>query len=425
MGPVIIFDKSTLEALNPDEAVWLETFFFTNITPVFFVETLADLEKEVGVGRTPESVVGNLAHKTPEMHCRPNAHHLTLLAAELSGNEELDLKNGRPLVSGGQALHLEGRTGLVFSPSPEEEALGRWQRGEFLDLERTRAKAWRAELSSTNLEESYRLFQNFVASEKPKTLGEVKRLVDWHVDDSPQDSLLPFALALLRVSPVLHDATVERWKAVGRPPLRQFAPYLAHLFSVDLFFYLALAANLIARTRPSHKIDFAYLYYLPFCMVFTSNDKLHTAVAPLFLRGNQSFVSGSDLKADLSRLDHHYSALPDELKQRGVLSFATYPPPDSTFLVTRLWDTHMSPKWRKDATRNVSQTPDPLVRRVIEELQRARREGTTVPKASSVHSDGADYLVIERKVRSKKGKWLRFPPGTSNRPVDKGDSGPD
>lgn len=64
-GPILIFDKSTLESLNLDEAVLLDSFFVTNITPLLFIETLADLEKEIQAGRTPEQVVGNLARKTP------------------------------------------------------------------------------------------------------------------------------------------------------------------------------------------------------------------------------------------------------------------------------------------------------------------------------------------------------------------------
>ena len=60
-GPILIFDKSFLQSLNSDEAVWLDNFFLTGITPLFFVETLADLEREVNRGRTPEQVVGNLA----------------------------------------------------------------------------------------------------------------------------------------------------------------------------------------------------------------------------------------------------------------------------------------------------------------------------------------------------------------------------
>ncbi len=47
MGPILIFDKSALESFSKDEAVWLDNFFMTNIAPLFFIEVLADLEKEV------------------------------------------------------------------------------------------------------------------------------------------------------------------------------------------------------------------------------------------------------------------------------------------------------------------------------------------------------------------------------------------
>jgi hypothetical protein len=57
-GPIIIFDKSALESLNVDEALWLDNFFLSNITPLLFVETLADVQKQVARGRTPEQVVG-------------------------------------------------------------------------------------------------------------------------------------------------------------------------------------------------------------------------------------------------------------------------------------------------------------------------------------------------------------------------------
>src|SRR5258708_37964758 len=85
MGPILIFDKSTLQSLNPDESVWLDNFFLTNITPLFYIETLADLEKEVRLGKTPEQAVGELAHKTPDMQSQANIHHMTLVWAELMG----------------------------------------------------------------------------------------------------------------------------------------------------------------------------------------------------------------------------------------------------------------------------------------------------------------------------------------------------
>ncbi len=53
-SPMIVFDKSTLQSLNVDEACWLDAFYLPIITPLFFVETLADLEKQVLKGRTPD-----------------------------------------------------------------------------------------------------------------------------------------------------------------------------------------------------------------------------------------------------------------------------------------------------------------------------------------------------------------------------------
>ncbi len=157
-GPILIFDKSMLQSLNPNEAVWLDNFFLTNITPIFFAETLADLEKEIRSGRTPEEVVGNLAYKTPDMQSYPNVHHLRLLQGELSGETSVSM-DGRLLLAGGDTVEFEGKTGVILRKSEEEEAFHRWQRGEFLDLERQRAKLWRRSLSGVSYEEVYKGFQ--------------------------------------------------------------------------------------------------------------------------------------------------------------------------------------------------------------------------------------------------------------------------
>jgi hypothetical protein len=64
VGPITIFDKSALQALSLDEAVWFDNFYLGNITPLFFVETLADLERIDAKRLSPEEVVGGLAAKT-------------------------------------------------------------------------------------------------------------------------------------------------------------------------------------------------------------------------------------------------------------------------------------------------------------------------------------------------------------------------
>jgi hypothetical protein len=106
-----------------------------------------------------------------------------------------------------------------------------------------------------------------------------------------------------------------------------------------------LPTQLLRNVKASHQVDLAYLYYLPFCSVFTSKDNFHAQVVPLFLGPHQTFVNGIEFKEDLKRLNAYYSALQDDLLKTGLVNFAAYPPDDTTFLTTRLWDKHL-PRWR-------------------------------------------------------------------------------
>jgi len=335
-GPILIFDKSTLQALNPDEAHWLDNFFISNITPLFYIETLADLEKEVRKGKSPEQVVGEIAYKSPDMQAHPNIHHLTLVWGELVGEGQIKMV-GFPILGGGKFVTLEGATGVIYKQSPEAEALNRWQQGEFLEVERGMAKRWRRELASIDLQAIAASFKGIHESAgRPHELADIKALADSIVDGTDQEAVLRLGLELTIGFGDWGEQIMARWNSLGRPKIRDYAPYLTHVLTVDLFFYLAMAASQISGQRKSNKADIAYLYYLPFCMVFTSRDNLQVRSAPFFLCPDQSFVHGDDLKADLKKLDLHYDALPEEQKKKGVYSFAAYPPDDDSYLVTRL-----------------------------------------------------------------------------------------
>lgn len=410
-GPILIFDKSTLQSLNADEAVWLDNFFLTNITPLFFIETLADLEKQVRAGRTPEQVVGDLAYKTPDMQSRPNVHHATLLQGELTGVANIEMR-GVPIISGGQPVVLGGKAGVIFRQAPEEEALQRWHDGQFLEVERMTAKAWRRNLSGINFEDAYKFFQRyFERQNKPTNLAEVKELAESILDASDQEASLTLGMGLIGVPQHSKELVIARWRQAGRPLIREFAPYARYVFSVDLFFNLGIAADLISRQRPSHKVDIAYLYYLPFCMVFTSNDKLHANVAPLFLGPHQTFVIGSELKGDLSRLDDRYSAFSPDVKNKGVFHFAAYPPTDTSFLVTRLWDKHL-PAWRGQHAEQLKK--EPLSKEEQEALlkliNRFEKESTPLDPKTQLRPEEVHQMTIQRQVYARKGKWKRFPP---------------
>jgi len=399
--------------------MWLDHFFLTNITPLFFIETLADLEKQVRAGRTPEEVVGNLAYKTPDMQSRPNVHHMTLVAAELLGTFTVEMSLGRPIISGGKAVMLEGKSGVIYQQTPEEEAFDRWNRGEFLDVERLRAKAWRQALSNFNCDAICERLKPWVSYTKPKTFLDVKRLVDSAVEGVEREKVLRLGLSLLGVSPEAEEQVVARWRGVGTPELRRFAPYFTHVLSVDLLYYLAVAANIISRSKKSNRADFAYVYYLPFCMVFTSSDKLHAEIVPLFLRTNQTFVKGADFKDGLARLDQHYSALSEETKQRGAFSFAKYPPTVGSFLVTDLWDTHLS-RWRKHETESQPLTSD-AEKNVVNHVNRLKHQSTPIDR-QGLGVGEMDYMLIQRKVFAAKGKWRRFSTQQEKAMEDKADT---
>jgi len=78
MGPITLFDKSFLQSLSLDESVWFDHFFLTNVAPIFYIETLADLNKPARSGRTSEQEVSIIADKFPDMSGNPCSHHTDL-----------------------------------------------------------------------------------------------------------------------------------------------------------------------------------------------------------------------------------------------------------------------------------------------------------------------------------------------------------
>src|SRR5215217_7953617 len=129
-----------------DEAVWFDAFFYANVVPVFYVETLADLEKEVADGKTPEDLVGMLADKTP-YNAVSNVHHRQLVLAELVGETfQTAMTLGQPVIGAGDTREAtDGSVGLHVDEFPEAAALLRWRNRDFLEIERAVAKSWREE----------------------------------------------------------------------------------------------------------------------------------------------------------------------------------------------------------------------------------------------------------------------------------------
>jgi len=313
----------------------------------------------------------------------------------------------------GMVVHLNDQQGVIYRPGKEEEAFVRWQRGEFLDLERQIAKEWRKAVSGIDYSQSYDSFKKLYGSfRRPRTLKDAKDIAETLIDLLDEEVSMRFGMTLLQVPSDVQSAAVARWSAGGKQPLREFAPYFRHVYVVDLFYHLAIGADLISRVRPAkkadNKVDIAYLYYVPFCKLFVSNDNLHERVVPLFLRGDQSFIKGPLLKADLKILDEYFDALPEETKARGLHAFASYPPPEDSFLVTRLWD-QLSPNWRKEKAEKPELSPQ-LQEALLKLTKRLSEESKPIQGPGPSRIEDVQYIHMSRQVFRKKGKWSRLPP---------------
>jgi hypothetical protein len=85
---------------------------------------------------------------------------------------------------------------MVYRMSKEEEAFNRWQRREFLDLERQIAKVWRRSVSGLDHSEAYTLFNKLYGSiRKPKTLKDAKEIADSLIDLFQEEISLRFGMS--------------------------------------------------------------------------------------------------------------------------------------------------------------------------------------------------------------------------------------
>src|SRR5581483_1485960 len=235
---------------------------------------------------------------------------------------------------------------------------------------------------------------------------DAKQIADTVIDYLDPEFLLSFGLDLLGVPETTEDV-VNDWKQRRKPNLREHVPYFVFLLTINIFFCLVLPTQLLRNVKPSHRVDLAYLYYLPFCSVFTSKDNFHAQIVPLFLGPMQDFINGIDFKDDMKRLAAYYSALPEETLKMGLSSFATHPPEDNSFITTRMWDKYL-PRWR--AFKNEPKKPrDPEEdKRTVERLKQMSDSPELRPGNENAPMDSADYVALKREIWPRKGKWLRF-----------------
>ena len=313
-----------------------------------------------------------------------------------------------PLAGGRRVESRDGRA-AVFEPSPEADAFARWQKGEFLEIERQYARVWRGQLTTIDINEVSAAVASLGASAKCKDLEQARLLAAKALRRGKKPfEWMSFALRILGVSEAYRRQALKRWFRFGKPPLVDYAPYTAFVLEVEVFFQVALASDLISKEHASNRLDIAYLLYLPFCMMFVSSDRLHQRAAPLFLRPDQEFVWGPDLKTSLGELNEYYLGLPEGTKQEGLYSFADSPPRIGNKVVYNLWD-RLLPRWQKP---DAQSQPESDQRGPTAEQIKALGDAPAIEmiqKGPDWESGELDQVVIKRSVKSRKGSWYQTP----------------
>lgn len=349
MGPTLIFDKSAIHSFAKREAQWLTNIYNINRTPTLFMEIMADLKKKPSDLQLSADQVQRLAKKFNPISTYQNIHHSEIWYHNLLG-EQVPM-DGRVMLGGGkQVTSSEGKKGILFEESPEDKAMRRWQEGRFNDFEEGLADRWRDSIKGIDLTKLTQAYsKSKPKGEKPFTnLNELAIAVNRMCNgDGGQYRLLKNVVeGLVPGDYKFAQRVVIRWKLLGKPHVRHYAPYAVYCYAINTFFAVGLAMDMLS-TRASNVIDLQYLYYLPFCRVFTSSDKFHKQVAPLFMQPNQVFVDPAKLKADLKMIADKWDQTD---KSTGTAFFIKYPWRGEGMVSETIWD-RCVPSWREYADR--------------------------------------------------------------------------
>jgi hypothetical protein len=130
---------------------------------------------------------------------------------------------------------------------------------------------------------------------------------------------------------------------------------------------------------------------------------------------SSSDVWGDDLKADLRRMNSHWSAiLSDEQREAGLNTISDVPVEYEGSTIARLWDRH-SPGWRDRLSRSEPKMSPEIEKQLIEQLTAMREAApieTSTEERALMHFD---HTTVERSLHPLKGSWWQFPKNTPRR----------
>jgi hypothetical protein len=304
MGPSILLDKSTLNALSREQTLKLTRYFDWILVDILLWEITGNFFKKTKT-RSARNEAAILADKIA-LDSWQNMSSITLVESNLLGNVvQMECKpiiqpdSVTRTVNGQVAAYLDGRSfcDMVY----------RWQKGEFTEEDKTRAGIWQNIKNDCKGKEAtylQLLTSHHIILPACSDIPSMKFEVDKLVRNPNMQSVCLDILLLFQGMDSKKRQSLLKHVSKQHHSLQVYAPYAFYCVQAFLLFLGALRHNLVKKDT-NDRIDIEYLFYLPFCKVFSSNDNLHKKLASQLLKEDQVFVTGDDLKKGIENVDNH------------------------------------------------------------------------------------------------------------------------
>jgi hypothetical protein len=368
MGPFLLVDKSFIQSLSPELIDILDKHYTVIITPILVREICANLLKYPEDESLSKHKVSVLANKAKGFDAKTVCHYGNVCVTDLlRGDVSLSAKI--PRTGGNEFVDPDGSKGIIFEESFEDKTLRRWADGQFEEADFAAAKKHyekrgydlarsgkaMAEIYPRNA--SFRSFEDLVS----RTDYEFSAYHEqWRIIES--------LMTVLDLDAQEQNKVKVRWEAGGRTSFKDFANYALFCYRLGSIFWVGVTSGLTPTSkREKAIIDYEYIYYLPFAHAFCSGDSFHRDFSAFFLRDDQDFIWGEDLKADLQAISSFNKNMTAAEKTYYAIHFGHYPPPMLDSITNILWQKHMRP-WTPRSGNLVLEMSDETKKRLTDKI---------------------------------------------------------
>jgi hypothetical protein len=274
------------------------------------------------------------------------------------------------VVDTGELLNApNGQKVIKIHPSLEADALDRWKEGNFTEVDKLISKFWREQTTRPNILID---LQKYLRSEGPEfknleTQEDILNLINIAFENRELHvSLLDMVIKEFGIPQSSASEIFYRWETSVDKDLRKFAPYSFFCLTVKILFNICLLKNIIGP-RATNLLDLEYIYYLPFCRVFVSDDSFHEKLVPTLLTSGQLFLTGKEIKEDLIKIAQAKLTLSDVDLNRAH----SEPPRIKELLIYKIWN-HMLLEWPPDKEWVPSQEEIEMMNKVVTNFRNAK-----------------------------------------------------